>query len=106
MIATLTRRLRTAPMLSLEAFSRECGLHPDVTMRWVRLGLLEPKFDSQGHPWFVPGDVIRAGRVQRLRATLSVNLASVGLVMDLLDRIDTLEAALRRRPHPYGGADR
>ena len=35
-------------------------------------------------------------RIQRLRAGLCLNYASLGLVLDLLDRISQLEAALRR----------
>jgi chaperone modulatory protein CbpM len=35
-------------------------------------------------------------RIQRLRGGLSLNYASIGLVLDLLDRVDRLEAALRR----------
>jgi hypothetical protein len=39
-----------------------------------------------------------AARIQRLRAGFSLNYAAVGLVMDLLDRIEELETALRRTP--------
>jgi hypothetical protein len=38
--------------------------------------------------------------VQRLRAGLSLNYASIGLVLDLLDRIEELEAALRAPGRP------
>ena len=39
----------------------------------------------------------RVGRVQRLRAGFALNYAATGLVIDLLDRIAVLEAAMRRR---------
>jgi chaperone modulatory protein CbpM len=37
----------------------------------------------------------RLARMQRLRCGLDLNYAAVGVVMDLLDRINRLEAALR-----------
>jgi hypothetical protein len=46
--------------------------------------------------WLTPQAPAVIARIQRLRATLSLNYAAVGLVLDLLDRITELEAALRR----------
>jgi hypothetical protein len=40
--------------------------------------------------------VAAAARLQRLRAGLGLNYAALGLVVDLLDRVAELEAALRR----------
>ena len=42
-------------------------------------------------------------RIRRLRAGLAINYTAVGLVIDLLDRIAELEAALQMRSHPMGG---
>jgi hypothetical protein len=83
--------------LDLERFARACGLHPELVRRLVDLGLLQAT-TVDGELWFAPVELAQAGRIQRLRAGLSLNYAAVGLVMDLLDRIDALEAALRRRP--------
>ena len=58
--------------LSLDSFAARAGVHPELVRRFVALA-----------------------RIQRLRAGLSVNYAALGLVMDLLDRIEVLEAALR-----------
>jgi hypothetical protein len=89
--------------LSLESFARVAGLHPELALRFVRLGLLDAERDARGALFFAPDQVARAARIQRLRAGLALNYAALGLVIDLLDRIDVLEAASRRRP--YGGSD-
>jgi len=81
--------------LSLEAFARATGTHPDLIRRLVALGLLDADRDAAGELWFPPGQVAVMGRVQRLRAGLALNYAALGLVIDLLDRIADLEAALR-----------
>jgi chaperone modulatory protein CbpM len=42
-------------------------------------------------------------RIRRLRAGLAINYTAVGVVIDLLDRIAELEAALQVRSHAVGG---
>ena len=83
--------------LTLESFSRSSGLHPELVVRFVCLGLLDAERDSRGRYLFPPSELGRAARIQRLRSGLSLNYAALGLVLDLLDRIDALEAALERR---------
>ena len=87
--------LMRASRLSLDSFAARAGMHPDLVRRYVALGLLEPSRDATGRLWFAPPQLRTLARIQRLRAGLSVNYAALGLVMDLLDRIEVLEAALR-----------
>ena len=81
--------------LDLAAFARESGAHPELIRRLVTLGLLEASQDPAGDLWFSPSQLTKLGRVQRLRAGFALNYAAIGLVTELLDRIETLEAALR-----------
>jgi len=82
--------------MSLDEFARGAGIHPDLARRFVALGLVEASRDAAGNLWFRPAQLATVARVRRLRAGLSLNYAAIGLVIDLLDRIDLLEAALRR----------
>ncbi|MFD8968854.1 chaperone modulator CbpM [Streptomyces sp. NPDC059568] len=96
-----TRRIRVYELvpvrrLGLEEVARRSGLHPDLVRRLVTLGLVEATRDSAGRLWFDRSAPRTLARVQRLRAGLPLNYASIGLVLDLLDRISQLEAALRR----------
>jgi len=81
--------------LSLDSFAAQAGMHPELVRRLVALGLLEPYRDASGRLCFAAPQLRAVARIQRLRAGLSVNYAALGLVMDLLDRIEVLEAALR-----------
>jgi chaperone modulatory protein CbpM len=83
--------------LSLEVFARSAGLHPDLVRRLVALGLLTAERDAAGELWFAPTQLAAASRLQRLRAGFALNYAALGRVVDLLDRIDRLEGALRTR---------
>ncbi|MFF0789280.1 chaperone modulator CbpM [Streptomyces spiralis] len=84
------------PRLSLDAVARRSGLHPDLVRRFVALGLVDAERDAAGHLVFEPMAPAVLARIQRLRSGLCLNYASIGLVLDLLDRISLLEAALRR----------
>jgi DNA-binding transcriptional MerR regulator len=83
--------------MSLDAFATAGGIHPELARRLVRLGLLEPTRDAAGRLWFGPAQLARLARARRLRAGLALNYAALGVVLDLLHRIDQLEAALRAR---------
>ncbi|WP_432009949.1 chaperone modulator CbpM [Streptomyces cucumeris] len=82
--------------LSLETVARRSGLHPDLVRRFVALGLVGAERDAAGRLVFDATAPATLARIQRLRAGLCLNYASIGLVLDLLDRIDRLETALRR----------
>lgn len=88
--------------LDLETFARACDLHPELVRRLVALGLVDAWRDHSGDLWFAPQSVAAAGRLERLRLGLSLNYASLGVVVDLLDRIAELEAELRTRSRPTG----
>ncbi|RKE10510.1 chaperone modulator CbpM [Catellatospora citrea] len=83
--------------LSLDRFARRAGLHPALVQRFLALGLIDASRDAEGRLWFSPAALSRVGRVQRLHADLALNYCAIGLVMDLLDRIDQLQSALRTR---------
>lgn len=90
--------------LSLETTAARAGLHPDLVRRFVALSLLDASRETDGTLWFAetaPGEL---ARIQRLRAGLSLNYAAIGLVLDLLERIDRMESTLRARPIPRDGA--
>ncbi|MGP4001401.1 chaperone modulator CbpM [Streptomyces sp. 8N706] len=84
------------PRLSLESVARRSQLHPDLIRRFVALGLLDAERDATGELMFARTAPATLARIQRLRAGLCLNYTSIGLVLDLLDRISRLEAALRR----------
>jgi hypothetical protein len=93
-----------APRLDVAAFAQATGMHPDLVTRLVALGLLDVERDSRGRPVFPANQIAAAARLQRLREGLSLNYAALGLVVDLLDRIAALEAALRSGTRRPGGS--
>lgn len=82
--------------LSLDQLARRSGLHPDMVRRLVALGLLPCRPDAGDPPRFDTSAVAVIARIQRLRTGLGLNYAAIGLVLDLLDRIEELESLSRR----------
>ena len=92
----MSRQLARPSRFALDDFARLSGVHPELLRRFVALGLLDATTDRGGELWFSPSQLGRVARIQRLRAGFALNYASLGLVMDLLDRITVLEAERRR----------
>ena len=85
-------RITSRNTLDLDTFAAAAGLHPELARRLVALGLLDATTGADGRLRFPISQVAVAGRIQRLRAGLSLNYAAIGLVLDLLDRIAELES--------------
>lgn len=76
--------------LDLESYCTATDLHPELVQKLVTLGLVDARTDATGQQWFEPGQVGRAARLRRLRVGLGLNYASLGTVIDLLDRVAVL----------------
>ena len=82
--------------LTLTELCQACGIAETHVTTWVVEGVLEP-IGQQPQEWRFSGDSLRRARLAlRLTRDLDINVASVALVMDLLDEIDRLKAQLRR----------
>jgi chaperone modulatory protein CbpM len=100
MKVTTTYALTRPNRLRLDTFARLTGVHPELIRRLVALGLLDTTRDAGGGLWFKPTEVHAMARIQRLHNGLNLNYGALGLVIDLLDRIEQLERI--HRQHPAG----
>jgi DNA-binding transcriptional MerR regulator len=80
-------------LVRLEVFADRCGLHPDLIQRFVSLGLIDPTPGTAGEVLFTLSQVSRVDRMIRLRSDLGLNYNALGLVVELLERIEQLERA-------------
>lgn len=76
------------------------GVHPELLDRFVRLGLIEFSGSTMDGEWVFGPDVIPViGRIIRLRNELGVNYAGVGVILELMSRIEALESRVRELEH-------
>jgi len=91
----LRRPTVSGNLLDLMETARQACIHPELLQRMVDLGLIEPA-QSSPQVLFSPEVVGTIGKAVRLRYQLGINWAAVGLVIDLLERIEALETEIDR----------
>lgn len=79
------------PRLDLGMVALAAAVHPELVRRFVELGLIPGAVDASGRLWFSPDVPEQVRRIVRMHADLALNYAAIGLVIDLLARIDVLE---------------
>lgn len=89
--------LARRPVMDLDTFARRSRLHPETVRRFVTLGLLPCHRSPRGRLRFDESALPIVARIQRLRIGLGLNYPAIGLVLDLLDRVEELESAARQR---------
>jgi chaperone modulatory protein CbpM len=80
---------------TLVQLCRSCDVRGELVEAMVEQGILEPS-GRRGSHWCFPSSSLKRTRVTlHLQRDLGVNLAGAALALELLDRIDELNARLR-----------
>ena len=81
---------------TLTEVAYRAGLHPELIDRFIRLGLIEFSDRTDDGELLFDSEVIPLiRRILRLRNELGVNYAGVGVILELMSRLDALEARIR-----------
>jgi len=84
------------PRYTLGALCRACGSGREALIALVDEGILDPA-GAGPDSWSFPAPALRTARAAtRLARDLELNLAGVALVLELLTRIEELQARLQR----------
>jgi len=90
--------------ITLADLTRTCRVRTEWVMELVDEGVIEPRRRT-GPQWrFSATTIVRVEKARRLQSDLGINTPGVALALQLLDRIDALEARLRAAP-PRPDAD-
>ena len=81
-------------LLTLEDLASAAGLHPELVDVFVRYQLVEPTAHTSSCPLFATSSVERLHRIIRLRHDLGVNLAAVGVILEMTEQIENLRSDL------------
>jgi chaperone modulatory protein CbpM len=81
--------------LELDDFARACGVDNAFVRMLVDEGLVV--LPAEAPPWCFGGtELARVRRIRRLQRDFEANLQSVAVMLDLLDEVERLRAALHR----------
>jgi chaperone modulatory protein CbpM len=92
---------RNPQLLTLEELAHAAGLHPNLVESFVDFGLLEPVGRHGPRPLFDTAALLRVRAIQRLRHDLGINLPGIAVILDLTERLRTMQQELnwwRSRP--------
>jgi len=89
--------------LELSEVAIRCMVHPGLIHRFVRLGLVDPvDLHDELEQWRFESDVVpQINKIIRLRNELGINYSGIGVILDLLERIDFLETRIRDLENPF-----
>jgi MerR family transcriptional regulator, heat shock protein HspR len=97
MLVRMSRSSGYASYLSLSQVAFTTGLHPELVERFVGMGLIDyAGRNAEGEMLFATEVVSVVRRIVRLRNHLGVNYAGIGVILELMARIEDLEGNLRQ----------
>jgi MerR family transcriptional regulator/heat shock protein HspR len=77
--------------LTLEAVASKAGAHPTLVELYVVCGLIVPIEWEGASPLFDLSVVPRLGVIERLRCDLGINVAGVGVILEMVERLRALQ---------------
>jgi DNA-binding transcriptional MerR regulator len=85
-----TARRQYSYVLPISEVARLADIHPELVSRLVDFGLLDP-VETSPEPLFEVTAVLHLRRIMRLHRDLGVNWDGIGVIMDLITKIEDLE---------------
>jgi chaperone modulatory protein CbpM len=87
--------------LTLGQLCRACGTHADWVISLVEEGIIEPD-GRELRLWRFSGvNLVRVRSALRLQRDLGLNLAGIGLALDLMDELENLRTQLKIAGHVH-----
>ena len=85
--------------LTLGQLCHACGVHADWIIGLIEEGIIEPQGEDMRLWRFSGASLLRARTALRIQRDLEVNLAGIGLVLDLMEEIESLRAHIKTLGH-------
>jgi len=80
------------PLYLISIAAQLTGLHPQTVRLYERLGLVSPTRVGNKNRLFSDADIERLRMIRRFTQDMGVNLAGVEIILDLLAKIEALQA--------------
>jgi chaperone modulatory protein CbpM len=95
----VAQRPNAIDCLTLESLALAAEAHPQLIEQYVAYGLVEPLGSGPQEHEFDMRAVARVRMIGRLRRDLGINLPGIAVVLDLLDRINSMQRELAQLRH-------
>jgi MerR family transcriptional regulator/heat shock protein HspR len=85
------------PIYVISVAARLVEMHPQTLRYYERAGLLKPTRSTGKIRLYSQREIERLRKIARLTSELGVNLAGVGIIMDLTQRLERLQVERHER---------
>ena len=86
----------TDGFVDLEMASELSGVHPEMILEFTRARMVPVSWqDWSGNPYFDDEAIYRLRQIDRLRTRERVQMRTIRLILELMDRAETAERELR-----------
>ncbi len=85
------------PIYVISVAARLVDMHPQTLRYYERAGLLKPTRSSGKIRLYSAREIERLKKISRLTNELGVNLAGVQIIIDLTERLESLQERLKQR---------
>ncbi len=85
------------PMFVISVAARLVEMHPQTLRYYERAGLLKPTRSSGKIRLYSQREIDRLRKIARLTSELGVNLAGVEIIIDLTERLESLQERTKKR---------
>lgn len=102
-LLSVKRNREYGALLPLNEVAYRSGLHPELVERFIHLGLIDyAECDRDGTVLFEEDVIPLLHRIIRLRNHLGVNYAGIGVILELISRIEELERRVSELQERFG----
>ena len=84
--------LKDEPVYLISVAAKICDMHPQTLRMYERLDLVKPVRAGRKNRMYSEADIDKLKQIQRLTQDMGVNLAGVDIILDLLEKINKIQA--------------
>jgi MerR family transcriptional regulator/heat shock protein HspR len=79
------------PVYMISVAAALTGMHPQTVRLYEREGLVSPRRVNNKNRLYSEEDIERLRKIRRLTQEMGVNLAGVGIILDLLQKMERMQ---------------
>lgn len=92
----MPQRDKQEPVYMISIAAQLTGLHPQTVRMYEKLGLVSPMRINNKNRLFSETDIDRLLQIRRFTQEMGVNLAGVEIIIELLHKIELMQAEIER----------
>jgi len=92
----MSERDPNEPVFLISIAAQLTGLHPQTVRLYERLGLVLPTRVNNKNRLYSQADIDRLLQIRRFTQEMGVNLAGVEIILDLLSKMERMQAELEQ----------